>query len=61
MNQSEFLAITSTLLKAGEKLRVQDTIDFPWLLIRLKNWLAIFKPITECSNRNCVIIFDRTF
>ena len=36
MNQSEFLAITSNLLKAREKSRVQDTRDTPWLLIRLK-------------------------
>ena len=52
MNQSEFLAITSNLLKARKKSRVQDTIGFPWLLIRLK---------TECYNRNRVITFDRTF
>ena len=36
MNQSEFLAITSNLLKAREKSRLQDTIGFPWRLIRLK-------------------------
>ena len=36
MNQSEFLAITSNLLKAREKSRLQATIGFRWLLIRLK-------------------------
>ena len=36
MSQSEFLAITSNSLKAREKSRVQDTIGFPWLVIRLK-------------------------
>ena len=36
MNQSELLAITSNLLKAQEKSHVQDTIGFPWLLVRLK-------------------------
>ena len=36
MNQSEFLAITSNLLKAAKKSRLQDAIGFPFLLIRLK-------------------------
>ena len=61
MNQSEFLAITSNLLKAREKSRVQDGHWFSLAYHSFKNWREIFKPMTECGNRNRVITFDRTF
>ena len=56
INQSEFLAIISNLIKAREKLRVQGAIDFAsqWL----KNWREIFKPINKRSNCNRVITLD---
>ena len=56
MNQSQFLAIISNLLKAGEKSGIHGAIGFAshWL----KNWRKSFKPITKHSNRNHVITFD---
>ena len=54
MDQSEFLAITGNLFKAQEKSRVQGAIGFSFAAKPslpsfhwLKNWLEIFKPITE--------------
>ena len=60
MNQSEFLAITCSLLKAREKSRLQAAIGFGFGFASqwLKNWRAIFKPITWRSNRNRAITFD---
>ena len=49
MNQSEFLAITCNLLKAREKSRVQNAIGFDFASQWLKNWMDIFKPITNSS------------
>ena len=58
MNQSQFLAITSNLLKAQWKSRVHGTIGFDFASHWLKNWRESFKPITKRSNRNHVISFD---
>ena len=58
MNQSEFLAITCNLLIAREKSRLQAAIGFGFASRWLKNWRAIFKPITWRSNRNRAITFD---
>ena len=58
MNQSEFLAITCSSLKAREKSRVQGAIDFGFASDWLKNWRETLKPITKRSNRNHVITFD---
>ena len=57
MNQSQFLAITSNLLKAREKSRVHGAISFGFASHWLKNWLECFKPITRRSNPNHVITF----
>ena len=53
MNQSEFLAIMCSLLKAREKSRVHGSIDFDFV----SHWLKSFKPIIKRSNRNHVITF----
>ena len=65
MDQSEFLAITCNLFKAQEKSRVQGAIGFGFAAKPslpsfhwLKNWLEIFKPITERIYCNGGIIFD---
>jgi len=65
MDQSEFLAITCNLFKAQEKSRVQGAIGFNFAAKPslpsfhwLKNWLEIFKPITERIYCNRGIIFD---
>ena len=58
MNQSEFLAITSYLLKAREKPCVQGAIGFGFASHWLKNWREIFEPITKRSNHDRVITFD---
>ena len=55
-NQSEFQAITSNLLKAREKSRLQVEIGFASHC--LKNWCAIFKHHYAISNCNRVITFD---
>lgn len=53
-NNSEFLAITCSLLKAQKK-STRTRCDWFWFY-RLKNWHKIFKPITTCSNlNNCMI------
>jgi len=52
MNQPEFLAITGNLLQARKKSGVQGAIGFGFASHWLTNWREIFKPITECSNRN---------
>ena len=57
MNQSEFLAIICSLLKAREKSRVHDSIDFDFVSHWLKNWRESFKRIIKRSNRNHVITF----
>ena len=57
MNQSEFLAIISNLLKAREKSRVHGAIGFDFASDWLKNWRESFKPIIKCSNRSHVITF----
>ena len=51
MNQSEFLAITCILTKAREKSGVQGEISFCFESHWLRNWRAIFNPITKRSNR----------
>ena len=58
MNQSEFLAITCSLLKAWEKSCVQGGIGFASASNWLKNWRKAFRPITKRRNRNDVITFD---
>ena len=58
MNQSQFLAIISNLLKAREKSRIHGAIGFGFASHWLKNWRDSFKPITKRSNRNHVITFD---
>ena len=62
MNQSEFLAVNSKLLKARKKSRVQGALGFGSLFgfafCWLKNWPEIFKPVTKCSNRDRIITFD---
>ena len=58
MNQSQFPAITCNSVEAREKSCVQGAIGFGFASHWLKNWLASFKPITKCSNRNHVITFD---
>ena len=45
VDQPEFLAIRRNLLKARQKSRVQEAIGFA--SHSLKNWLEIFKPMTE--------------
>ena len=42
MNQSELLAITCNLLKARQKLRVQDAICYGFGSHWLKNWRETF-------------------
>ena len=56
MNQSEFLAITSNFLKAGEN----RTYKIPLVFLGF-SCVQIFKSITECGNRNRVITLDRIF
>ena len=58
MGQSEFPAITSNLLKAREKSRIQSTVGFGLASHWLINWRDIFKPITKRINRNRVITLD---
>ena len=58
MNQSQFLAITCNLPKAGEKSHVHGAIGFGLASHWLKNWKDSFKPITKRINRNHVITFD---
>ena len=58
MNQSQFLAIISNLLKVREKSRIHGAIGFGFASQWLKNWRESFKPITKCSNRNHVITFE---
>ena len=57
MNQSQFQAISCSLLKAQEKSRVQGWIGFGFASHWLKNWRESFKPITKRSNSNHVITF----
>ena len=59
MNQSEFPTITSNLLKAREKSRLQGAIGFGFASHRLKLWRETFKPITKRSNRKGLISFIR--
>ena len=59
MNQSQFLAITCNSLETWEKWRVHGAIGFGFASLWLKNWRESFRPITERSNRNDVITFDR--
>ena len=62
MNQSHFLAITCNSLEAREESPLHGAIGFGFGFgfdsYWLKNWPEFFKPITKCSNRNRVIIFD---
>ena len=58
VNQSEFLAITSNMLKAWEKSCIHGTLGFGFASHRLKNWRKSFEPITKGSNCNNVITFD---
>ena len=59
MNQSQFLAIISNLLKSREKSRLHGAIGFGFGFAShwLKNWRESLKPIIKRSNRNHVI-FD---
>ena len=59
INQSQFLAITCNSLKAQEKSRVHGAIGFGFASHWLKNWRESFQPITNSSNRNDVLTFDR--
>ena len=58
MNQSQFLAIISNLLKAREKSRLHGAIGFGFGFAShwLKNWRESLKPIIKRSNRNHVIL-----
>ena len=47
MNQSQFLAIICSSLKAREKSRVHGAISFAFSSHRLKKWRESFKPITN--------------
>ena len=58
MNQSQFLAIISNLLKTREKSRVHGAIGFGFASHLLKNWRESFKPIIKRGNHNLVITFD---
>ena len=58
MGQSEFPAITSNLLKAREKSRIQSAVGFGFASHWLKNWRHIFKPITRRINHSRVITLD---
>ena len=58
MNQSQFLAINCSSLKARERSRVHGAIGFGFASHWLKNWRESFRPITKRSNRNHVITFD---
>ena len=58
MNQSEFLLITSNLLKGWEKSRIHGAIGFGFASHWLKNWRESFKPMTKRSNHNHIITFD---
>ena len=57
MKQSDFRAITSNLLKAREKSRVQGAIGFGVASHWLKNERETFKAITKLSNRNPEVTF----
>ena len=48
----EFFEITSSLLKAREKPRVQGAIGFDFVSHWLKNWRESFTPISKRSNHN---------
>jgi len=37
---------------------VHGAIDFGFASQWLKNWRESFKPISKCSNRNCIITLD---
>ena len=56
MNQSEFLAITCSLLRVQEKLHIQGAIGFASHC--LDNWQTILKPIANNQNCNCMITFN---
>ena len=60
MNQSQFLAIISNLLKAREKSRIHGAIGFGFGFAShwLKNWRESFKPNIKRRIRNHVITFD---
>ena len=58
MNQSQFLAIICSLLKAREESRVHCAIGFDLASHWSKNWRESFKPITKRNNRSHVITFD---
>ena len=58
MNQSEFLVIACSFLKAREKSRVQCAILFDFASHWLKKWREIFQPISKRSNRTRAITFD---
>ena len=54
MNQSEFWAITSNLLKARDTKCVQVVRGFGFVSL---NWREIFEPITKRSDCNRLISF----
>ena len=58
MNQSQFLAITCSSLKAQEKWRVHGASGFGFASHWLKIWHESFKAITKRSDRSHVITFD---
>ena len=58
MNQSEFLQLHVTWPRRGKKSGVQGEISFGFASHWLRNWRAIFNPITKRSNRNHVINYD---
>ena len=57
MKQSEFLAVTSKLLKAREKLRLQGAFGFGFASHWFTHWREISTPITLRGNGNWVITF----
>ena len=58
MNESEFSALTRSLLKAREGSRIWVRTGFGFASHWLRNLLDILKPITTCSNRNSVITLE---
>ena len=58
MNQSQFLEIICSSLKAREESHVHGAIGFGFASHWLKNWRESFKPITKRSNRDHAITFD---
>ena len=58
MIQSEFLAVTSKLLKAWEKPRLQGAFGFGFASHWFTNWREISTPITHRGNGNWVFTFD---